>query len=169
MEFYNGVFPVCYGQFYFLSEDLDWDGALEECFSRQNNGLCGVSIKGVVFFITGLHTGDITLTVNQHDSAPEIDNEADEIVEASFIVPPSGLNLEAWGEEVKIKLGISQGSYKLRYSVKNFGLAEDTGQYEEGNIEFYHIDIWPAPISQDKILKNTSEGAKYWHEEVKNF
>lgn len=166
MNIFNGLFPVCYGQFYFLSE-IEWNGDLKECFSKQNNGLCGVSVDGVVFFITGLHTGNITLNINYLDSEPKIDESKEEIVEASFAVPARGLVLEAWGEEITKKMDLSPGSYRIRYSAVNFGLAEELGKFDEGDIEIYNIEIWHAPHSEDKIIKATTENAKYWHSEIK--
>ena len=165
MNIFNGIFPVCYGQFYFLSE-ADWDGDLMACFSKQKNGICGVSVEGVVFFITGLHTGNITLSINYLDTEPKIDDSKEEIVESSFTVPESGLALEAWGEELKKNIDLLPGSYRLRYSAVNFGLAEELDKFEEGDIEIYSIEIWPAQYSEDEIVKATTEKAKYWHSEV---
>lgn len=166
MNIFNGKFPVCYGQFYFLSTD-DWDGDLMHCFPCQENGLCGVSSKGVVFFITGLHTGNITLKVILHSSEPELDQSKDEIVEASFTVSDLPMKLEAWGGELVKDTELSPGTYRIRYGAKNFGVAEELGKFEEGDIECYDVDIWPAPYSKDEIIKVTSEQAMYWHSEIK--
>lgn len=165
MNIFNGLFPVCYGQFYFLSE-AEWSGDLRACFSSQTNGLCGVSVEGVVFFITGLHTGNITLSIDYFESEPKLDDSKEEVVDASFTVPESGLTLEAWGEELTQNIDLRPGSYRMRYSAVNFGLAEDLGKFEEGDIEIYSIEIWPAPCSEDKIVKATRESAKYWHSHV---
>ncbi len=167
MNIFSRLFPVCYGQFYFIS-DVDWYGDMRACFSAQKNGLCGVSVEGIIFFVTGLHTGNITLTINYLDSEPDIDDLHNEIVEASFKVSDSGIRLEAWGEEVKEKMPLLPGTYRIRYSAKNFGLAEELGKYDEGDVEFYRIEIWPAPYAEDNIIKVTTESAKYWHSEVEN-
>ena len=165
MDIYVGKFPVCYGQFYFLSE-THWDGDLEECFSKQVNGLCGVSFPGVVFFITGLHTGNISLNLNLYDSEPPSDNQAEEIVEASINVLSSSLFLESWGGEVKKELGLTPGTYRIRYSAINFQKAEELGKFDEGDIELYSVKLWPAPYSSDEIIKVKSKSAQYWHDEV---
>ena len=165
MQLFSGIFPICYGQFYFFT-NKDWNGDLRASFSEQNNGLCGVTNKGSVFFITGLHTGSITLSIDFYETEPEIDFSQDEIVEASFSVGNDAAWLEAWGGELKKELNLPIGDYKIRYYAKDFGLAEEHGDYEEGNIEFYKIDIWPSKIAEDKIIKITSEMAKYWHNEL---
>lgn len=166
MNIFSGIFPVCYGQFYLLS-DVNWDGDLTHCFSRQQNGLCGVSYQGVVFFITGLHTGNITLNVNSLTTEPKLDKSKEEIVEASFVVSDSAMILEAWGEALKQDTLLPPGEYRIRYSAINFGAAEDLGKFEDGDIECYDVDIWPAPYAEDKIIKVTSEQAKYWHSEIR--
>ena len=165
MRIYKDKFPVVYGQFYFFS-DTDWDGNLEACFSSQTNGLCGVSFPGIVFFITGLHTGNISLDVNLFESEPPLNELADEIVEASIEVVDPNIALESWGEEKKVELGLTPGTYRLRYRALDFGKAEDLGLYDEGDIEFYCVDIWSAPFSGDQIIKVQSEQAKYWHNEI---
>jgi hypothetical protein len=73
---------VHYGQLYVESSDFYAD--LGECFGGQQNGLCGAAIQGKLFLITGLHTGKVGFTVELHDEAPPIDDEWEEIVEASF-------------------------------------------------------------------------------------
>lgn len=168
MKIHDGIFPVCYGQFYFLSSK-DWYGDMRACFLHQENGLCGTSVDGVVFFITGLHTGNIHLCINYLELEPDLDPTQDEIVEVSFSVPEAGIKLEAWGQEIIKETNLPQGSYRIRYSAKNFGKAEETGQLDEGDIEFYVVEIWPAVYSKDRIIKSTSDNAHYWHKEIKNW
>ena len=78
-------------------------------------------------------------------------------MEASFSVTRDSFRLEAWGEELKKDLLLPQGNYRIRYSSKDFGLAEDQGKFEEGDIEFYLIDIWESKVGKDKIIKTTKE------------
>lgn len=164
MQLFSGLFPVCYRQFYLFFNNRDWDGDLVSCFVGQVNGLCGASNSSSIFLTTGLHTGNITLTINLYDAEPEIDFSKDEIVEASFSLENEGIWLEAWAGEFQQKFNLSIGDYRIRYSAKDFGLAEDQGCYDEGDIEFYNIDIWPSKIQKDKIIKVTSERAAYWHD-----
>ena len=53
---------VTYGQFY-VASGPGMHGLLEECFAGQRNGLCGAAVPGFLFLITGLHTGEVGLTV----------------------------------------------------------------------------------------------------------
>ncbi len=165
MEIFRGKFPVAYGQFYILLSN-DFDGDMESCFAEQNNGICGTANSDVVFFITGLHTGNIHLELEVLDSAPPLDDEFEEIVEASFRISQDFSILVDWNNNLSFPLNLKDGEYRARYSAKNMGLAEDSGDFEAGNIELYQVEIWPSAHHEDKILKVTSERAKYWHEEV---
>jgi hypothetical protein len=73
---------VHYGQIYVESGEDYPD--LAECFGGQSNGLCGAAMPGILFLITGLHTGEVGFTVELYDAPPPIDDDWQEIVEASF-------------------------------------------------------------------------------------
>ncbi len=163
-----------FGQFYFEFEvDAGWDGDLSSCFKNHTNGLCGTSVNGVAFFITGLHIGNITLSVNTHDRKPLLIESAEEIVEASIHIPDSGVVLKDWNAQIVKNIELPAGCYRIRYSATNFREAENFDKYSEeeierGDIECYTIDLWPANYLQDEILKVTREAAKYWHNGAKN-
>ncbi len=156
---------VIKGQFYIYSEDCD-DPSLEDCFTGQENGLCGTVNSTMIFFITRLHSGNIHLDVNTLSSEPAIQNESTEIVEASFEVSDSSFSLNDWNGDISLPMNLNPGTYKVRYSVIDFGKAEESGLFEQGNVEFYKVEIWPCPLENDKVLKVTSDLAKYWHVEA---
>lgn len=166
MNIFKGKFPVVYGQFY-LYTDSHEGPALEDCFIGQENGLCGTACPNIIFFITGLHTGNIHLDVNVLKSSPGLDDQFSEIVEASFSLDDTSLSLNDWNGDISIPLQLPPGEYRVRYSAFDFGKAEETNQLEEGDVEFYKVDIWPAQTQGDVIIKVTSEEAKYWHSEAK--
>jgi len=166
MNLYNDIFPVCYGQFYFLSESGEGAG-LEECFTGQSNGLCGAAHEGILFFITGLHTGNISLKVDYLTSKPEVDPAAEEIVEVSFYISEDGCRLESWGGEYEQELNLESGWYRVRYSAIKFGLAEELDELESGKVEKYQVEIWRSPRQADQVILATEEAAKYWHSEAK--
>jgi hypothetical protein len=56
----SGDLWVHYGQIHVQSGQADPrvpDPGLHECFAGQQNGLCGGTVPGCLFLITGLHTG----------------------------------------------------------------------------------------------------------------
>jgi len=166
MNLYNDKFPVYYGQFYLLSEE-GVGSDLSECFLGQKNGLCGTVSSGMVFCITGLHTGKIGLQIDLEEYEPDLDRDAGEIVEASFSVTEAGIDLESWGGEVKECLPIPSGHYRIRYSAYDFAKAEETGEFDAGDIETYKIQVWPSDKIGDSVIKVSTEQAGYWHSEVK--
>lgn len=168
MILYKDKFPVHYGQFYLLSEE-GIGAELGECFAGQNNGLCGTAQQGMAFFITGLHTGNIGLEIVLEDTELPLDNKAGEIVEASCFVPESGVALEAWGGEPKLPLHITSGFYRIRYSAYDFAKAEETGEFEAGDVETYKVQIWPAEPEKDIVIKVSTDQANYWHTEASKF
>ena len=163
MQLFADKFPVAYGQFY-VSLGPDFDGDMDRCFVGQSNGLCGASDPNVLFFLTGLHTGHVTLNVHSHEVAPISDETFEEIVEVSFTVSDYGAVLLSWGGEVEARLNIAAGNYRLRYSANNFGKAEEAGAFDDHRIEVYLVEIWPETPGIDQVIRVTRDQANYWHE-----
>ena len=81
---FDGEVGVHYGQCYVESgDDPPW-GDLAACFGGQRNGLAGAKVPGFVWLITGLHTGEVALTVQVHGDAPDLDDRWEEVVEVAF-------------------------------------------------------------------------------------
>ena len=49
----------------------------------QANGLCGATVPGLLFLTTGLHTGHTRVTVELLNAPAPIDDEWEDVVEAS--------------------------------------------------------------------------------------
>ncbi|MBD0860524.1 hypothetical protein IA539_04790 [Gordonia sp. zg691] len=93
-------------------------------------------------------------------------SEADEIVEAPLTVG-SPLVLSGWSSgQPGVELPLTRGTYRVRYSATNMDAAAeaDTGS----DIDSYLIEIWPAAIAPDEILKQTSDHARYQHEHTQS-
>ncbi|MEM1206912.1 MAG: hypothetical protein AAGN66_27010 [Acidobacteriota bacterium] len=165
MEVFKGKFPVAYGQFYIVLDD-DFEGDMESSFFDQRNGICGAADSSVLFFITGLHTGKVFLEVQVLESETSIDEAYEDIVEASFQVSSGGGSLVGWAGSPSIPLELNHGDYRVRYSAKNMGAAEESGDFDAGDIELYRVEIWPDSLRDDRVIKVTSDSARYWHEEM---
>jgi hypothetical protein len=75
----NGLVPVQYHQF----EISDEDGPAAADLEREHNGLVRVA-DGAITVMTGIHTGDVDVTVTLHEAQPTPDSGAwQEIVEIS--------------------------------------------------------------------------------------
>jgi hypothetical protein len=134
----------------------------EECYG-QVNGLCGAGVSGVLCLVTGLHTGAVGFTVELHSDEPPLDDPWEDVVEVSFITAEERLGLH--GFDTLYPFNLPPGQYRVRYCVRGM----DRGHYEENHteddevVDFYLLQFWPAPIAADRILRQTSQAAAYWH------
>jgi hypothetical protein len=165
MELFAGPLRVHYGQAYVLIGDGD-PSDLEACFRGQDNGLCGTASSGVMFLMTGLHTGQVGFTVEVTEAPPELDFSWEEIVEAPFVVSDSPIALCEWGEVSGQPLLLAAGQYRARYSGRNMqaGHDQDTSVDDETIIDKYRLQFWPASAAPDQMIRQTSSIAAYWHD-----
>jgi hypothetical protein len=165
---FDGYLNVHYGQAYVLA--CDNIVRLEESFRGQSNGLCGAAIPGALFLITGLHTGHVGFAVDVLNSPPALNNTWDEIVEVSFIVGDEPVVVEDWDGETVTSIPLSSGSYRVRYCARNMDQAHevDTILDNEEAADFYSLAFWPQAVSEDCVIKQTSEQAAYWHNFAKS-
>ncbi len=167
-QIFDGKLYVHYGQAYIFTY-IGCDFYLDDCFTGQVNGLCGTIVPGVVFLITGLHTGDVGLTVEVLESRPPVDASWEEIVEAPFTVgaeaDEDGPRIEDWKGDLVCNLPIAMGNYRIRYCARNMDEASgvDTLLEGEDTIDFYALYIWPDEVTPDEVIKQTSRRARYWH------
>jgi hypothetical protein len=85
---------VHYGQAYVVADS--WGTDLAASFRGQVNGLCGAAAPGLLFLLTGLHTGHAGFTVDVCASRPAVDDSWEEIVEVPFRVAVPEVTLEEW-------------------------------------------------------------------------
>ena len=175
---FKGNLGIAYTQFYIeVAHDDLADSEVElvtsvKWFKGQENGLCGASEKGKLSFVPGVHMGTIALTIELHDSIPTMDETFEEVVEVSFQAGEKPISLCEWAHETTHRLKIPQADYRVRYSAHGMDL-ENEYEDEEEELEEeppvpgqkYLIQLWPcSQRSPDKIVKQTSENASYWHE-----
>lgn len=164
MELFDGTINVAYGQFYLHPEE-ETDVDLDAAFRGQANGLCGAATPPSLYFITGLHTGHVGLSIHLNHLEPVIAGEWEEVVEVPLEVTGE-LCLAEWGMSTSAPLPIPHGLYRLRYSGINMDQAreEDCIFAEEEAIDRYRIDLWPVTGSTgDAIIRQHGEQAAYWH------
>ena len=172
---YNSSLGIEYGQFYItpVADDFEEEDDLipDNAFEEQENGLCGAALRERIFFVVGIQNGKIAVDVQLHDSSPEVNDSFEEIVEVSIIRAEHKLHLCEWGWVNTHELDIPAGTYRLRYSIDGFENDYDPDiedeEYWESPLprQKHLIQIWPSGASEDRILKQTTEQAKYWHEE----
>jgi hypothetical protein len=160
IELFDGTINVHYGQAYFEA-GAHFEGNLVDSFVGQRNGIIGAARPGMLYLITGLHTGAVGLAIYLNEREPELDPIFDEVVEVSLEVSAPAMLME-WGADDGTSLALPQGDYRVRYQARDMqaGNEQDTSEYP---IDTYRLDLWPAPPAPDRIIKQSSEIAAYWH------
>lgn len=166
-KIFQGPVKVHFGQIYVLPMD-SYGLELDDSFCGQANGLCGGSISGTLFLITGLHTGEVEFTLEVFDAEPSIDEKWEEIVEVSLDVGEKPISVMNWDGDKVCGIPVTKGCYRVRYCAFDMDLGHES-LGGDGIVDFYHLSIWPSPRADDAVVKQTSHSAHYWHETARNF
>ncbi|EST36261.1 hypothetical protein M878_02825 [Streptomyces roseochromogenus subsp. oscitans DS 12.976] len=162
----EGEVHVHYGQMYVESDPDSYGPDLAEAFAGQSSGLCGAAIPGTLWLTTGLHTGDVGFTAEVHDWAPPLDPGWEDVVEVSFRPVSDSAVLVLWGGEGSWELGLEETDYRVRYCAKGMDMAgkQDTRLDGEPQLDCYLLQFWPSSPAPDRVVKQTSAIAEYWHD-----
>jgi hypothetical protein len=168
---FDGQIRVDYGQMYVQSDPARFASELERAFAGQRNGLCGSGTPGALFLITGLNMGDVGLTIEAHDTAPSGgEDQWEEIVEASFTPLTDQVSLVPWGAAAVSALDLDRVDHRVRYCADGMEQARAADLRMEGEPELdrYLLQFWPESPGPDRIVKQTTEIAAYWHSFARN-
>ncbi len=160
----DGEVSVHYGQIYVERDPDDFNMDLHDSFAGQQSGLCGAAVPGGLYLHTGLHTGGVGFTVEIHDEEPPLDPAWEDVVEVSFRPASDRSSLMQWGGEAYWDLDLEEIDYRVRYCAKGMdaGNKLDT-RMKEPQQDCYLLQFWPGPPAPDRIVKQTSSIAAYWH------
>ncbi|MEU8653577.1 hypothetical protein [Streptomyces sp. NPDC048737] len=138
---------------------------LREAFAGQSGGLCGAAVPGALWLSTGLHTGDVGFVVEVHDVPPALDPDWEEVVEVSFRPVSERTSLVQWAGEAAWDLDLTRTDYRVRYCARGMdeGRERDTRVSGEPQADSYLLQFWPAPPRPDRVIRQTSQIAAYWH------
>ncbi|MFF8875479.1 hypothetical protein [Streptomyces massasporeus] len=161
----EGEVHVHYGQIYVESDPDGHVPDLADAFAGQRSGLCGAATPGFLWLNTGLHTGGVGFTVEVRDQAPPLDPVWEEVVEVSFRPASQRSALVQWAGEDSWDLDLEQTDHRVRYCASGMDRAKemDTRSSDEPQLDRYLLQFWPAPPEPDRVLKETSRTAAYWH------
>jgi hypothetical protein len=166
MVAFEGPLDVHYGQAYVVSGEGEGTEDMDKCFRGQSHGLLGAAAPGMLFLITGLHTGHVDFTAEVADGEPPLDESWEECVEAGFHPAGSKVLLVDWQGSLAVELPLSERDYRVRYVARGMDAAHeaDTIMGDEDSIDAYRLSFWPGPPAPGRVLKQSSEIARYWHE-----
>jgi len=163
---FDGEVPVHYG-FVYLEPGDGSDVELLTARGGQANGLCGARYPGHLLMVTGLHTGPAPLRVELHHERPPLDEQWEDVVEVPVTLTSEECWLTAfdWAQQVPTP---APGDYRARWSATGMDQAPDTRIGDEPALDRYLLQLWPAPVAPDAVVRLGSENAAYWHREAAN-
>jgi hypothetical protein len=156
-----------YGQFDLVwGDDYGFDGDFERFFAGQSNGLVGAASGQGLYLHLARRSGGSPVRIVLHGDAPTLDSDYEDIVEVSITVPiGTQPTWSTWAGEESGPLSLPPGSYRVRTSARGRDAGRD-GEFADGAVDFYLLEVWPAPVRPDSIIRSTSADAEYWHREV---
>ena len=175
LKIFDGKLSVHYGQAYVFAGDIgEWDGDIAACLFNQENGLCGTATPRIIFLHTGLHTGEVWLSVEISDNQPTDTDNWEDVVEVPFYIDETaaneGVHLQDWDGECVCGIPLSPGSYRVRYCARNMDRGRDIDTIvDEDPVDCYRLSFWPAELAPDEIIKQYSSNAAYWHQTAKDW
>jgi hypothetical protein len=163
------IIETDYGQFDLVwAEPGGFDGDLDRFFAGQKNGLVGAGDPNGVYLNLARRSGGSPVKIVLYDVEPAAaDNSFQDIVEVSITIPPgSAVQWVSWaGETSGVLAGMKAGVFRLRVSARDRDEGA-AGEFADGPVDSYLLELWPAPAAPDSILKVGTEDARYWHREA---
>jgi hypothetical protein len=148
-------------------EDGCFDGDFDRSYQGQVNGLVGAALpKGVHVNLARRSGGSPVRMVLLDAHAGSDDGQWEDVVEVSITLPEGHkVALSTWAGENTGTIDIPPGSYRLRVSAKGRDEGH-AGEFAEGTVDDYLLQLWTAPWQPDAILRTGSDDARDWHQEV---
>jgi hypothetical protein len=164
----DDVIYTDYGQFDLLrSGHLGFDGHSHRYFAGQVNGLVGAAHPGGAYLHFARRSGGSPVRIVLTDRAPgSPEGSWEDVVEVSIDVPAgTQIRWTSWAAGSGGELdGIARGSYRLQVSARGRDAGRD-GEFADGPVDAYLLQLWPAPSQPDAIVRVGSQDAEYWHRE----
>jgi hypothetical protein len=68
------------------------------------------------------------------------------------------------GFQSQYEFSLPKGDYRVRYCARGMDEGQDGDTLVDGDpVDFYLLQFWPGTASPDRILRQTSAAAAYWH------
>jgi hypothetical protein len=114
--------------------------------------------------VTGLHTGQVPLVVTWTETEPAVEDDWEDVVEVSVDLSTPDLTLATFDNAYGCRVP-QDGWHRARYCVTGMDEGQELDTPEEGEAapDRYLLQLWPAPVSTDVVVRQGSEIAAYWH------
>lgn len=143
---------------YHLFQITDPDGPVADDLDASITGLVSAD-GGNIEVSTGIHTGDVHVTIEAHVQRPDPGPDWEEIAEISCTSPSGELLVTSFTDEpAELPSLASQGpgTYRLRVHARGRDRAVDQ-TLVDGVVESYLVQSWPA-APQDAFLVKAADG-----------
>ncbi|HXH77864.1 hypothetical protein [Nocardioides sp.] len=146
------------------SVDEEFDGDHSTAIKDQTNGLAGARLPHMVSLVTGLHTGEVPLTITWDPQEPALDAQWTDAVEVSVELPSKELSIQTF-EDWYAAATPQAGWHRARYSAAEMdaGNELDTPDEDEAAPDRYLLQLWPCDPTADAVVREGSKIAAYWH------
>lgn len=163
---WTGLVPAEEGTYTMADADMAWAEGLpradESYMLARVNGLIGQVSPWAAYIITGTLFGPVRLTIEVHDSQPDLEDEWPEVIETEFVATLSGtLLLVRWGGEniATLEGVLTPGRWGLRACARG---RDEAGSREwsrdDEPVEEHLFQFWPGPQGA-VILTTDAHGA----------
>lgn len=139
---------------YHLFRVVDPEGSVADDLDASRTGLVSAA-GGAIEVITGIHTGNVQVTVEPHAEQPEAAPGWEEIVEISCHSPSGRLSVTPLMDgpaDLPSLASRGPGDYRLRVHARGRDRAVDQSMVDEV-VEAYLIQCWPAPHQDARLVK----------------
>jgi hypothetical protein len=145
-------------------ESGEFDGDPVGPAAGQTCGLAGAQVPHQLSLVTGLHTGEVPLTITWDDHEPPLDDGWEDAVEVSLQLRGASLALETFEDSYRATVP-QAGWHRARYCAAGMDAGRDVDTPDEGEQapDRYLLQLWPAPHSPEALVREGSEIAAYWH------
>ena len=158
------VVETDYGQLdIWFSDDVEDDGDVQSTFSGQVNGVAGAATPGRIYLNLGRRSGGSPVRIEAHDGVVPCDAEWEDVVEVSTVVGSRAMRVDQLGWRERWPVVLPPGPHRIRVCARGRD-AGDEDEFADEAVDFYLIQLWPAPVEPDAILRVGSRNARYWHE-----
>ena len=81
-----------------------------------------------------------------------------------MVADTTAYELTAFDTQQPLTLPAS-GSYRARFNASGMDLTRDVAVRRSGEpvLDFYRLQLWPAPAQPGAIIRQTSQMARLWH------
>jgi hypothetical protein len=165
---FDEVVQTDYGQFDLIwGNDFGFDGDFDRFFDGQVNGVVGAASGEGLYLNLARRSGGSSVQIALHNSEPPLrKDDWEDVVEVSIQIPSDAEpTWSTWAGETSGPVPIPPGPYRVRVNARGRDAGRD-GEFADQTVDWYLIELWPAPHQEDAIVRTTSADAAYWHDEV---